>query len=77
MNKDKRTRIIIEDTAKLILDAGYQLVAEGIETEAARQDVINMGATYLQGYLFGRPGIPAEAVSSVKSDCSQKESATS
>lgn len=62
MNKDKRTRIIIEHTAKLILDAGYQLVAEGIETEDTRQDVINMGATYLQGYLFGRAKLPGDII---------------
>jgi diguanylate cyclase (GGDEF)-like protein len=56
LKKNKRTRTIIEDTAKLILDAGFQLVAEGIETEEIRDLVNEMGATHLQGYLIGRPG---------------------
>lgn len=55
LNKNKRTRTIIQDTAKLVLDAGFQLVAEGIETEEIREMVSEMGATHLQGYLIGRP----------------------
>ena len=55
LNKNRRTRTIIQDTAKLVLDAGFQLVAEGIETEEIREMVSEMGATHLQGYLIGRP----------------------
>ena len=55
LKKNTRTRTIIQDTAKLVLDAGFQLVAEGIETEEIRDLVIDMGATHLQGFLIGRP----------------------
>ncbi len=62
LDKDARTRSIIVHTAKLIMDAGYELVAEGIETEETRELVIAMGATHLQGYLLGRPErLPAPA----------------
>ena len=55
LNKDARTRMIIENTAKVILGAGLQLVAEGIETEESKAKVIAMGATHLQGFLLGKP----------------------
>jgi len=60
LNKDLRTRNIIKHTADLILEAGYSLVAEGIETEEVYQRVISLGATHLQGYLFGRPQRPPQ-----------------
>ena len=55
LNKDQRTRIIIEHTARLITEAGYELVAEGIEDEAILERVGVLRPTYLQGYLFGSP----------------------
>lgn len=57
LNKDTRTRMIIKNTANMILGAGFQLVAEGIETEELKAKVITMGATHLQGFLLGRPGV--------------------
>ncbi|TNF36183.1 MAG: bifunctional diguanylate cyclase/phosphodiesterase, partial [Gammaproteobacteria bacterium] len=50
-----RSRSIISGTARVILDSGFKLVAEGIENEELRQLVIAMGATHLQGYALGRP----------------------
>jgi EAL domain-containing protein (putative c-di-GMP-specific phosphodiesterase class I) len=41
----------------MILGASFQLVAEGIETEELKAKVITMGATHLQGFLLGRPGV--------------------
>ncbi|HEY9148242.1 MAG TPA: EAL domain-containing protein, partial [Gammaproteobacteria bacterium] len=55
LNKDQRTRIIIEHTARLITEAGYELVAEGIEDEAILERAGGLHPTYLQGYLFGSP----------------------
>ena len=55
IDRDDRTRMIIENTAKLILGAGLQLVAEGIETEETKQRFIAMGVTHLQGFLLGKP----------------------
>lgn len=54
LNKDERTRRIIRHTAQLIRDTGYELVAEGIESEEIHQRVLSLDATHLQGYLYGR-----------------------
>lgn len=55
LNKDQRTRIIIERTAALIKEAGYKLVAEGIENAEILKRAEALGASHYQGYLFGRP----------------------
>ncbi len=48
-------RIIAEDIANMVLKAGYELIAEGIETRELLKKVQNIGFTYVQGYLLGRP----------------------
>jgi diguanylate cyclase (GGDEF)-like protein len=48
-------RSVVENTARMVREAGYQLVAEGIETPELRDLATSMGATHLQGYLFGKP----------------------
>lgn len=46
---------IVEDVARMILSAGYQLVAEGVETPALLERVRALGFTHAQGFLFDRP----------------------
>lgn len=55
LDAEQRTRKIIESTAKMIRQAGYQLVMEGIETDKQLQQAKQAGATAVQGYLIGRP----------------------
>lgn len=52
---DERTQNILESTAQMILDAGYQLVMEGIEDASMQRRTLEAGATHLQGYYFGKP----------------------
>ena len=40
---------------------GHKTVAEGVESDAARELVRTLGVDYGQGYLFARPA-PAEEV---------------
>lgn len=54
-------RRIVGSMASLCRDLGIQVVAEGIETEAERSAVVDLGWDLLQGYLFGRPGRRLEA----------------
>lgn len=34
---------------------GAAVIAEGVETEAERRALLDLGADWGQGYLFGRP----------------------
>ncbi|MBK1650241.1 putative bifunctional diguanylate cyclase/phosphodiesterase [Rhabdochromatium marinum] len=44
-----------EAIVQMILNAGYKLVAEGVETESLMNRVRAAGFTHVQGYLIGRP----------------------
>ncbi len=46
---------VTADIARMIRRAGYQLVAEGIESEALLAKVKSLGFTHVQGFLFGKP----------------------
>ena len=50
-----RQAVLVEDLARMIKDAGYSLVAEGIETEALLQRVTALGFSHAQGFHIGRP----------------------
>jgi EAL domain-containing protein (putative c-di-GMP-specific phosphodiesterase class I) len=56
-------RKIDSDPARQALVAGmvhfaargpFRLIAEGVETEAEREELLTLGVAYGQGYLFGR-----------------------
>jgi diguanylate cyclase (GGDEF)-like protein len=46
---------ITADMARMIRRAGYQLVAEGIESETLLHKVEALGFTHVQGFLFDKP----------------------
>jgi diguanylate cyclase (GGDEF)-like protein len=50
-----RQSIIVENLASMVIKAGYDLVAEGVETEAILEKITQLGFTRGQGFLFGRP----------------------
>jgi len=50
-----RTRAIVDNLISLADALDLPLVVEGIETEAQRAALLEMGATLGQGFLFGRP----------------------
>ncbi|HEU0188127.1 MAG TPA: EAL domain-containing protein [Gallionellaceae bacterium] len=52
---DSRQMMIVENLAQLIHNAGYQMVAEGIESEEMLQKATAVGFTYAQGYYLGTP----------------------
>jgi diguanylate cyclase (GGDEF)-like protein len=61
LDESSKQRKVIEGLAELILNAGFPLVAEGIESERMLERVQNLGFTYAQGYLIGHPE-PAETL---------------
>jgi diguanylate cyclase (GGDEF)-like protein len=50
-----RQSIIVENLAAMVIKAGYDLVAEGVETEAILEKIAQLGFTRGQGFLLGRP----------------------
>jgi EAL domain-containing protein (putative c-di-GMP-specific phosphodiesterase class I) len=53
---------IVRSMVSLCHDLGKLVVAEGIETTAERDFLIDLGCDLLQGYLFARPGRPFPAL---------------
>jgi diguanylate cyclase (GGDEF)-like protein len=53
--EDSRQSVIIENLATMVLKAGYDLVAEGVETEEILHKIKQLGFTRAQGFLLGRP----------------------
>ena len=58
---DPDTRIIADAVVTMANRLGLEVVAEGVETEAQRDVVRELGITRAQGYLFGRP-LPIDEV---------------
>jgi EAL domain-containing protein (putative c-di-GMP-specific phosphodiesterase class I) len=52
---DPVRRKIVESITSASHDLGTSVVAEGVETEAERDALADLGVDLLQGYLFGRP----------------------
>lgn len=53
--QDNRAAKVVADFVRMMSDAGYSLVAEGVETEAVLEKVESLGIEHVQGYLLGRP----------------------
>lgn len=55
---DTRQVQMLAEIARMVIAAGYELVAEGIETRDLLDQVIQLGFSHAQGYYFGKPGEP-------------------
>ena len=53
--EDPASARIVRTIMTLATELGLAVTAEGIETQAQRETLINLGCTQGQGYLFGRP----------------------
>ena len=60
LETDSRASRVVADFARMLLDAGYSLVAEGVENEAVMERVQALGFAHVQGYLLGRPQTVAQ-----------------
>jgi len=52
---DPQQQLITAEVARMVKNAGYRIVAEGIETQALLEKVKEIGFDYAQGYYFGKP----------------------
>ena len=50
-----RDRVIVDSTVALGRRLGLDVVAEGVEDEATRAALEDLGCELAQGYLFSRP----------------------
>jgi len=51
----KSGKTIISAIISMAQNLGLNIVAEGVETQAQRQFLLDLGCDWMQGYLFGRP----------------------
>lgn len=58
LGEERRQHTIVRRIADLVREAGYAMVAEGVENEDMLHNVQAAGFDYGQGYLFGHPGHP-------------------
>lgn len=55
-------RVVIETAISIAHRLGYQTIAEGVEREVEAQFLLEAGVDCYQGFLFGRPVPPDEAL---------------
>ncbi|MBW2528529.1 MAG: EAL domain-containing protein [Deltaproteobacteria bacterium] len=63
LTRRSRLFLLIRGLVQLCEDLDIEVIAEGIETEAEAEAIVEAGAPYGQGYLFARPAYPVPAVS--------------
>jgi EAL domain-containing protein (putative c-di-GMP-specific phosphodiesterase class I) len=56
VDTDPARQAMVAGMAHFALNAGSELIAEGIETDGELQALIRLGISLGQGYLFGKPG---------------------
>ncbi len=67
MVEDDNDAVIVHSTIDLGRNLGLEVIAEGVETEAAWVQLAALGCDMAQGYLFSRP-IPADELSAWLTD---------
>jgi diguanylate cyclase (GGDEF)-like protein/PAS domain S-box-containing protein len=64
----RRQRLLVEGIIRLAGTLGLDIIAEGVETEAVRTILLDMGCSFGQGYLFSRPLRDPDALRWLKGD---------
>src|SRR6185436_1740922 len=59
IDQDPYRRTLVRSMTAMCRDFGIPLVAEGVETEAEKTVLVDLGCDYLQGFLCGAPKAPA------------------
>ena len=59
IGRDEDADIIVATIIDMVHNLGFRVLAEGIETEAQMEFLLNKGCDRAQGYLFSKP-VPAE-----------------
>ena len=56
VDEDDKLRALAAALVTFADETGSRIIAEGVETEAERETLAELGVDLMQGYLFGRPG---------------------
>jgi len=62
IENNERKALLLRKLLEFAANVGIEVIAEGIETEAERDTVQDLGCRLMQGFLFGRPSEPFMAV---------------
>lgn len=57
LRNNDRASMVVSDFARLMRDAGYSLIAEGVEDEALLQKVYSLGFSHVQGFHIDIPRV--------------------
>lgn len=66
ISRDKKSMILLDNFIKTAFVAGFDIVAEGVETNEMAKHVIALGCTYIQGFYFSKPLSKADFVDVIK-----------
>jgi EAL domain-containing protein (putative c-di-GMP-specific phosphodiesterase class I) len=61
IDKSSVKQKLVGSLVGLCREMGMTIIAEGVETAAERDALIELGCDLLQGYLFAKPGRPFPA----------------
>lgn len=64
LDKDETNQALVEAIVGLSKKLGFYTIAEGVETEKEREQLLQLGCYGGQGYLFGKP-VPALSIDSL------------
>lgn len=73
---DSASVVLVRSIVKMAMGLGFEVVAEGVETEEQVALICDLKFGYIQGYYFSRP-VPAEEISRIAQSPFQLPSATS
>ena len=59
LTRSQQDTVLVRAIVSLPRDFGQQTIAEGVEDEPTADALRELGVTFAQGYLFGRPAPPA------------------
>lgn len=65
LKNEDRASMVVADFSRLMRDAGYSLVAEGVEDESLLQKVRSLGFAYVQGFHIDIPHLLQPAADNV------------
>jgi len=66
INRDKKSMILLDNFIKTAFAAGFDIVAEGVETNEMAKHVIALGCTYIQGFYFSMPLSKTDFVDAIR-----------